>query len=42
MLLIRTFSIKAFTFTPKTVHILLDYLKKNRTDKEKPVRKAGY
>lgn len=42
MLLIRTFNIKAFTFTPKIIHILLDYLKKDRTDQEKPVKKAGY
>lgn len=26
MLLVRTSNIKAFTFTPKIIHILLDYL----------------
>lgn len=41
MFLIRTFNIKAFIFTPKIIHILLDYLK-DRTDQEKPVKKAGY
>lgn len=41
MLLVRTFKIKAFTFTPKILHILPDYLKRDRTAEEKPVRKAG-
>lgn len=42
MLLTRTFNIKAFTFAPKSFHILLDYLKRDRTDEQKPVKKAGY
>lgn len=41
MLLIRTFKVKAFTFTPKIIHILLDDVKREGTDSEEPGRKAG-
>lgn len=41
LLLVGTIKIKAFTFTPKIIHILLDDLKRDRTDEQKPVRKAG-
>lgn len=33
MLLVRTASIKAFAFTPKIIHILLDSVKRERTDR---------
>lgn len=40
LLLVRTASIKAFAVTPKIIHILLDFVKRERTDGE-TVRKAG-